>query len=238
MRISEMLNAIASWLESPDNEALLLAEYDDDCAQVVAESCVGAAQLLKIAADRVDQIEPAQESNLTDESLDQLAQIADAFDSSNDENLKKQASVIDELLLTIASPPNALAARQDLLDNRTEEIKKKYHNPTKILADSNKTADSQKAIENSKMTKQTKINEQPLNTRYCPDHAGVQVARVGEHIVQCELDHKIYDYESGYTLEDGTKVPGGDVSLQTQLSSSPFYAIFDNRDARLMTNKA
>jgi hypothetical protein len=237
MRISEMLNAIASWLESPDNEALLLAEYDDDCAKVVAESCVGAAQLLKNAADTVDQIEPAAESNLTPESLDQLAQIAEAFDFSGDENLQKQASVIDELLLTIASPPNALAARQDLLDNRTEELKKKYNNPTKVLADSNKTADSQKAIENSKMTQQPQIYEHPLNTRYCPDHPGTQKARIGEGIYQCEMTHKVYDYENGYTLDDGTKVPGGNVSLQTQLVSSPYYAIFDTRNERLSTNK-
>ena len=237
MRISEILNAMASWLESPDNEAVLLSEYDDDCLQVVAESCVAAAMLLKIAAEQVDQIEPPRESALTPESLDQLAQIAEAFDCSNDENLKKQASVIDELLLTIASPPNALAERKDLLENRTEELKKKYNNPSKVLEDSNKIADSKSAIENSKMTEHTSIYDRPLKTRYCPDHVGVQARRIGETTVQCPIDHKTYDYESGYVLEDGAKVPGGDVALQSQLNSSPYYAVFDTRTERLMTNK-
>ena len=107
MRIAEMLKAVASWLESPHNEALLLAEYDENCSSIVAENCVLAAALLRNAAEEVDLIEPPEESNITPESLEQLANIATAFDASGDPELKKQASVIDELLLTIASPPNA-----------------------------------------------------------------------------------------------------------------------------------
>ena len=126
MRIAEMLNAIASWLESPNNEALLLAEYNDDCAKVVAENCVLAAALLKNAAEQVDTMEPAPESKITPESIEEIANLATALDQSGDPALQKQASVLDELLLTIAAPPNALAERKDLLDNRTDELKKKY----------------------------------------------------------------------------------------------------------------
>jgi len=54
MRISEMLTAIASWLENPDNEALLLSEYDPACMEVVAETCLQAAQVLKLGAEQVD----------------------------------------------------------------------------------------------------------------------------------------------------------------------------------------
>lgn len=225
-----MLTSIASWLESPDNEAILLAEYDDDCLQVVANSCVQAAALLKITAEAVEDIEPPEESKITSESIDDLAQLATAFDQSGDPLLKKQASVIDELLLTIASPPNAVVQRQDLVDKRLDEIKKKYEQPSKDLEDTNKVADSVKAIEKSNMTKQTNILEEPLSTRYCPDHPGAQVARVGEHLFQCELDKKIYNFETGFTLNNGTKVPGGDVANQTQSMNIPFYAIFDTRE--------
>src|SRR5204863_141065 len=84
--ISEMLEAMASWLESPDNEAILLAEYDEECLKVVAQSCIEASAALKRAAEHVDIIEPAAESVLTPESLEGLANIAAAFDNSDDEN--------------------------------------------------------------------------------------------------------------------------------------------------------
>ncbi len=233
MRISEMLTAIASWLESPDNEAILLAEYDDDCLQIVASSCVQAAALLKITAETVEDIEPPEESKITPEAIDDLANLATAFDESGDPELKKQASVIDELLLTIASPPEAVVQRKDLIDQRIEELKKKYEQPAKDLAESNKIADSEKLIEKSNMTKQMDIHESPLSSRYCPDHAGAQIARVGEHMWQCELDKKIYNFETGFTLNSGVKVPGGDVANQTQMTNIPFYAIFDTRQDRM-----
>ena len=233
MRISEMLNAIASWLESPDNEAILLAEYDDDCLQIVANSCVQAAALLKITAETVEGIEPPEESKITPEAIDDLAALATAFDDSGDPGLKKQASVIDELLLTIAAPSDAIVQRKDLMDQRITELKKKYEQPTKDLAETNKIADSEKLIEQSNMTKQIDIQQSPLSTRYCPEHAGVQIARVGEHVWQCELDKKIYDFETGFTLNNGTKVPGGDVANQTQTQNIPFYALFDTRQDRM-----
>ena len=233
MRISEMLTAIAAWLESPNNEALLLAENDEECLQIVANACVEAAALLKITAEAVEDIEPPAESNITPEALDDLAQLATAFDESGDPALQKQASVIDELLLTIASPPDAMLQRKDLVDKRLDELKKKYEQPSKDLADNNKIADSIKAIDKSNMTKEMNILEAPLSSRYCPDHPGTQIARIGEHMWQCELDKKTYNYETGFTLNNGTKVPGGDVASQTQGSNIPYYAIFDSREARL-----
>lgn len=238
MRISEMLYAIASWLENPDNEAILLSEYDEECLKVVADSCVQAAALLKVTADVVDDIEPPEESNITSESLEELSQIATAFDASGDAKLMKQASVIDELLLTIASPPNALASRQDLEDARIETLKQKYQNPTKELHDTNMIADSEKVIEKTPyLNKPATILQGSLSTRYCPDHSGSSLLRIGDGKYQCELDKKIYDFKAGFQLNDGTKVPGGDVSNQTQNVSAPFHAIFDTRADRLESNK-
>lgn len=234
MRIAEMLHAIASWLESPDNEALLLAEYDDQCLRIVAESCLEASYALKIAANKVEEIEPKPDSHITPESLQGLADIASAFDTSGDINLKKQASVIDELLLTIAAPPDAMAARKDLEDNRLEELKKKYENPRDELKKVNKISNNDKNINSA--IKQYNILEAPLSTRYCPDHAGAQIARVGEHMWQCELDKKIYNFESGFELNNGSKVPGGDVSQQTKNLNVPSHTIFDSREGRLGSN--
>lgn len=237
MRISDMLTAIASWLESPNNEAILLAEYHEDSLKVVAESCVLAAALLKNAADHVSEIEPPEESKITPQAVEEIAALAAALDSSGDPQLKKQASVLDELLLSIAAPPNAVAQRQDLLDARTDEIKKKYEDPRKELHDINMISKSEDAIDKSQMTKEFKIMEAPLSTRYCPDHPGVQIARVGEHMWQCELDKKSYNFETGFELNNGAKVPGGDVAQQTQGLNVPYHAIFDTREGRLGYNK-
>jgi hypothetical protein len=237
MRIAEMLNAIASWLESPHNEALLLAETNEDCMKVVAESCVLSAALLRQAAEEVDTLEPPEESKITPETIEGLANLASALDSSDDPELRKQASVLDELLLTIAAPPQALASRKDLEDNRIEELKKKYNQPREELKKTNKIGESESAIEKSNMTKKYTILEAPLSTRYCPDHAGVQIARIGEHMWQCEMDKKQYNFETGFDLNNGDRVPGGDVSQQTQGVSVPTHAIFDTREGRLGTNQ-
>ncbi|CAB4197082.1 hypothetical protein UFOVP1290_602 [uncultured Caudovirales phage] len=237
MRISEMLQAIASWLESPDNEAMLLAEANDECMKVVSESCVLAAALIKNAAEEVDSLEPPEESNITPESIDGLANLAHALESSGDPALQKQASVIDELILGIAAPQGSYKAAKAAEDYRLEELKKKYEQPRKDLADTNKIADSEKAIEKSNFTKQYKILEAPLSSRYCPDHPGVQIARIGEHVWQCELDKKAYDFDNGFILNNGSKVPGGDVSQQTQGLDTPSHSIFDTREGRLQANK-
>lgn len=237
MRISELLTAMASWLESPNNEALLLAEADEKCMQVVAESCVLAAELLKKAAEEVDALEPPTESLITPESIEETAALAAALDSSDDPKLKKLASVLDELLLTIAAPPNALAEKKSAEYKRLEELRKKYQQPHETLKEYNKIGESEKAIDQSGFTKEYKILEAPLSSRYCPDHPGAQIARVGEHMWQCDLDKKTYNFETGFELNNGSKVPGGDVAQQTQGLDIPFHAIFDTREGRLGYNK-
>ncbi len=236
MRISEMLTAIASWLESPNNEALLLAESDDKCMRVVSESCVLAAALLKNAAEEVDSLEPPEESKITPESIQSIASLANVFDASGDQELKKQASVLDELLLSIAAPPGSVAAKKAMDDSRMEVLRKKYRDPHQDLLKTNMLTDAQKTIEQSGMTKTYRVLEAPLSTRTCPDHPGAQIARVGEHTWQCDLDKKIYNYDTGFSLINGNKVPGGDVANQTQHLSEPTHAIFDTREGRLGYN--
>lgn len=232
MRIAEMLQAIASWLEDPNNEAFLIAEYDDKCLQVVAESCVEAATLLRKAADTVDLIEPEQESQITPESIETLAEIAKTFDESGDPGLMAQASVIDELLLTIATPPNYLSEKKAADEKRLESLKDKYDNVSKTLKEQNKISEAEKAIEASKMTEAT-ILEGALSTRTCPDHPGAQMARKGDYQWQCEIDKKTYNYQTGFQMENGMKVPGGDVANQTKMETPESHAIFDTRESRL-----
>ena len=294
-----MLNAMASWLEDSNNEALLLAEHDDECLKLVAEACISAASILKKAGDETDKMEellhniPEEhyeketfphpikpeigiktlpessimeieeimrnkgisnedlekylliqkeiELNKNDinsaEEVDELSRLAALFDKSEDENLKKYAAVIDELLLTIATPPNTLSEKLAANEKKVDELARLYQNPRKSLEEQNKIADSEEAIAKSPISKEYKILEAPLSSRCCPDHAGVQLGRKGDHLFQCELDNKIYDFGAGYTLADGTKVPGGDVSEQTKGLNEESHSIFDTRENRLQTNK-
>lgn len=237
MRTAELLNAMAAWLESPNNEAMLLAEGDEDCLRVVAESCVLAAALLKTAAEEVDVLEPPTESVITPESIAETAALAQALDDSGDPKLKKMASVLDELLLTIAAPPGVVAEKRAADYKRIEELRKKYQGNREQLNKYNHIPQTEKAIKDSPFTKEYRILEAPLSTRTCPDHPGAQIARVGEHVWQCDLDKKTYNFETGFTLESGEKVPGGDVAQQTAGLEVPFHAMFDTREGRLGYNK-
>ena len=237
MRTSELLFSIAKWLESPDNEAMLLAEDNDESLKVVAESCVLSAQLLRQAAEEVDSIEPPTPSLITPESVVEMADLAFALDASGDPALMKQASVLDELLLTIASKPGEFGARKDLAESRIEDLRRRYQDPSKEHAKQNKRSATEKAIEKSKMTDKPKIESHALQSRTCPDHPSAQMARIGQGVFQCNLDKKQYDYTNGYTLEDGEYVPGGSVELQGDNMNIPFHSLFDTREGRLNSNR-
>jgi hypothetical protein len=233
MRISDMLIAIANWLENSDNEAILLAEYDENCLQVVAETCLQAAEVLKLGAETVEMMEPAAESTITAQSIDTLAEIASALDESGNPELKKSASAIDELLRTIAAPPNWVSNFKKAQEKKIDVLKQKYEDVSKSLEDQNKVADTNEALDKSPYMKEYRILEHPLNTRTCPDHPGAQMARVGEGSWQCNLDKKVYNYQTGYTNEKGDKIPGGDVAQQTPAQWSEPQSMFDTRETRL-----
>jgi hypothetical protein len=71
-----------------------------------------------------------------------------------------------------------------------------------------------------------------LSTRYCPEHIGTQMGRVGQGVFQCPLDGQTYNWEAGWTDFDGNQHPGGSVAAQTPDSTG--YAvphrIFDSRE--------
>jgi hypothetical protein len=232
MRVAEILMAIASWLESPDNEAMLLAEHDDESFEATALACLEAAEVLKKGAAAVDEVEPHVDVSLSEDSIDHLVEMATAFDASDDEELKKSASVLDEILLTIGARGDEVASYKAAQDKQMDEIKKKYHDAKKKLDEVNKIGETETAIKKSPVYKEYLPMEAPLSARTCPDHAGAQMSRVGEHQFQCSLDKKVYNYEAGYTTEKGEKVPGGSVAFQTDMDVEP-HNMFDTRETRL-----
>lgn len=233
IRIAELLNALASSLEDHNNEVILLAEYDDKCLDIVAKACVSAANCLKKAAVEVDAIEPQEESKLTESSLNDIAALSASFDQSGDPELQRTASVLDELLLTIAAPKGYVAEKKAEKEKQLQSIKDKYLDVKNNHDQQIKKSEIEKAIDDSDMTKEYRVLEAPLSTRHCPDHNGVSINRVSENVYQCPLDKKSYDFINGYSLYDGTKVPGTDVALQSDFTREIGESIFDSRESRM-----
>lgn len=233
MKLSDKILVVAKWLESIDNELLVEAEVNECCMEKLAASFVEAADALRDAADQIKVSEPETKIEITPETLDEMAAVAAAFAESDDELLRKQANVLDEILFTLAAPKDYIFNFKKAEDDKLEALKKKYKTPKEEIDQVNKVSESLDAIRKSPMYKEYRPLEFELQTRTCPDHPGAQMARVAENQFQCSLDHKIYSYDSGYTLLNGAKVPGGHVSEQTPKYNEEGISMFDNRDSRL-----
>jgi hypothetical protein len=232
MKLSEKLLSIANWLEDENNELLVDAEKNDKYLEIVAEILVKTADTIK---ENIKVLTDVEEKTLTPEKLDELAALAEAFDESGDEFLQKQASVLDELLLTIAAPKDFTYNFKKVEEQRMEELKKKYQAPKKEMDELNKVSETLKALEKSDMMKAPEKHIRPLSTRCCPDHAGQSIFRVGDGVYQCSLDGKIYDFENGYKNIHGETVPGGSVALQSPGIREDGKAILDTREQRLLS---
>jgi len=227
MRASELLIAIANWLENPSNAALMLVEDDEKSLGAVATSLVSASVILRMGAETVDQLNPTSE--ITSEKLDQLSNLITAFDKSGDTELQKTATVLDDLLATVCAP----YLKQAQMD-RLDVLKRDYEGPRDALNEVNAVEDSKKAINKSPYFEKVRIMDHALQTRTCPDHPGAPMARVGEAIWQCAMDKKVFNYTTGYTTERGEKVPGQSVSAQTPDYWANPQAMFDTREDRIM----
>lgn len=176
------------------------------------------------------------------ESLDDVGKLASILDQSEDVSLAKVASVLDEILLTIAKPKNAIESIKLAEESEIEKLRIKYKTPSPDLftigneKKEKLTEEYTKEIEDK--IKKYKPNEAPLSARTCPDHQSIMLQRVGDHTVQCPLDRKIYNYDAGYTLMDGSVVPGSAVQGQTDFSNSSDsqHVSFSNRQDKLNEN--
>jgi hypothetical protein len=51
-----------------------------------------------------------------------------------------------------------------------------------------------------------------MSTRHCPDHNGAQMARVGNASFQCNLDGRIYNWDTGFKDMNGNVYPPAQIS--------------------------
>jgi hypothetical protein len=243
MKTSELLKKLANLLINPDSEVLLSAEKNTESLAVVASALANAANELTIAAESLEAVEK-QESNLIEsiDGVETMAAIAEAFDSSEDAELKKVASVLDEILLTIGVNANEKNSFKKAEDAEIDRLREKYRNErgeeayTIVKKEHDKDINAEEAIKiMDEKIKNYRPMEHALSTRYSPDMPGVSLIRIGDDVYQCPVTKKIYNYTAGYTTMDGDKVPGTNVSNQTQQLGfrQPEHANFSTRESVL-----
>lgn len=232
MKSSEQLLKIAKQLEANDNHALIRAE-ENGTLEPVAEILVSTAATLRKLAETLILVEPTEENTITIERLKEMAAIASEFSSSGDSLLEKTAGVLDDLLVILADRSELLMVNKKAEDQRLEELKKKYQDTLERQKKNDAIKEAEKAVEKSPAMKEYRSQEAALSARYCPEHAGVSLAKLGDgQKWQCPLNGKILDFSEGFQLDSGNRVPGGDVNNQSQFGWGAEYNTFNSEDSR------
>lgn len=218
------LSEIGQMLSSPDNELMQLGErvLSDEDYVMFAQSLLGAASGVGAALKIVNESDTLVET-ISEDSIDELGALAQALDETDDPILKKQAAAIDELLMTIGADPKVQMAFKKAESDEIERLRAKYRETRgdreykDVKAQHDKENKAQEAIKavDAKIKRYRPL-EAPLSTRYSPDMPGVSLVRIGDGVYQCSVTNKIYDFRAGYTTMKGNKIPGSDVSNQTQ----------------------
>jgi|LauGreDrversion4_2_1035121.scaffolds.fasta_scaffold08190_7 hypothetical protein len=180
-------------------------------------------EFCKSKKEELGEVEEKEE--VTPKDLEAVAALAEEFSKSSDNLLRRQASVLDQVLLTFAVP-EAREEEKRAYEAKISEIKKNLNNKSE---NSEQVKVSFKADEIAKVVdkniKEYKPLEAPLKTRSCIDHPGHQLIRVTDDVYQCSLDKKTYDYKHGFTTLKGNKVPGGDIALQSQTAYNAYVNV-------------
>jgi len=232
MKLSEKMMILADWLKNPENEILVQSEKNDLYLEKVAFALVAAADILKETAE---EIVDEETSSVSPETLEEMAALATAFDESGDDILRRQASVIDEILFTFGNPPNTLSSFKKAQSDKIDDLKKKYKETREESQKNINAEDALKAIKESQVYQEYKPhNDMSLSTRYCPSHPGEMLQRAeGDGNFVCPLDGQRISWREGFTLTDGTKIPGGSVEGQGHFDNTEYHQVFDTREGRL-----
>lgn len=210
-------------------------------------------ELLVKTANRLDELELFEEAESIDKYLKSMAGIkedndplskmvslANALDCSGDEQLQKYASVLDEIMLTIGAPRGSNHEFESKADAEIAKLREKYREEGReeVYKERRKELDEQNGKEATTKAYADQVKkfnplEMPLSTRYCPDHPGGLLIRVGDHVYQCEMDKKMYNYQTGFTTNKGNVIPGGGVEFQTKDwgNRDLGHAMFDTRQS-------
>ena len=237
MSVSEGLKLLAQKVEEESDAILAEAEHDPVLFGLTLDIIAGTIHRLAEASKDLE----GKDLVVTTDTLDTIAYLAGVLDESEDEVLRKKASMLDELLVTISSPKSVIAQARQQTEDELNKLRAKYRSKTREDIYHNRyeerTGPMKEAIREAvaDQVKDYRAMEAPLQTRYCPDHPGVGMVRIAERVFQCALDKKLYNYESGYTTMKGSKIPGGGVEYQAHdmEQRDPGHSIFDTRQSMM-----
>lgn len=122
-----------------------------------------------------------------------------------DEDSEKELPVYDEKSKDVTLKPHTpdLYANEGAMEGTPSKDKKEYS-----YSGIQQTAERIQVIDEV-------FGETTRNTRYCPDHHGVSLYRLADGVYQCPLDRSVYDYNEGFTTQDGKEHNGGSVAEMT-----------------------
>lgn len=239
LELLKKLEDLRCSLLSRDSDILKLAEEcGPDMLQAVAGCMVGCAtsidNICKTNSYKLSDLEKkefeafcgqkkeesgeVEEKNekVTEKDLEAVAALAEEFSKSSDTLLRRQASVLDQVLLTFAMS-DAQDDQKKAYEAKIAQIKENLGKDKKEQIKQSFKADEMAKVVDKNM-KEYRPLEAPLKTRSCVDHPGYSLIRVSDDVYQCSLDKKTYDFKNGFTTLKGNKVPGGDVALQSHMT--------------------
>lgn len=222
-QLTKCASVLSNYDDLKNHPALIAAEEveNNEVLHTVASALVTAETALQRAAHNLDSLADKVASNLEEGDIEAVASIAEAYENSNDPLLKKQADVLEQLLINFAQK-GELEKFKLAQEEEIQKLKQKYR--AKDLEEAYDGLEEQKrdfkAAERVKAVEQQIEKKRPLeaslSTRYCPDHPGTSVIKISDGVVQCPLDKQLYNYQEGFTTMKGNKIPGGTVEEQTQ----------------------
>jgi len=140
-----------------------------------------------------------------------------------DDNYKHGAAdLLDKVVLAYEYKGTPMSeSRKDLYDSEAHNAEGMWELAKREIAENR----SQDSVETHRDVAPS------LSTRYSPDLPGVQCYPIGPGVQQDSVTHKIYDWNAGFTLDTGSKIPGGSVAHQTPSLSqySNPSRLFDTR---------
>jgi hypothetical protein len=212
------IDNVIDYLDNQDNDLLSQVDHDDDKLIEVASLLSAASELVKLAQDLA--LDDADEK-IADGVLEDLVTVANSFDESGDEVLIKKASVLDELLLSVAADKKILLKNKIAATQKLRDLREKFKESQKEIELRKRQRKVNRIDEAEKVLKQSDILKQddqvsPMKhareSRHCPDHPGVSVYRIADATWQCSLDRKIYDFNTGFKKYNGEQVSGGSLA--------------------------
>lgn len=221
MAISLDLRELAIKLEKSSDDLLVNASLKSpEVFEKVATAVAAASTLLEDVADDMD---ANSDYRMTEKQWDETVATIKAFRETGDEFLKKHASAMEEILLSIGAQKNAASQARKVTEDeinrlraerRRSRMEEAYVKPGEAHHDMWNSVAQAKAVE--QQVKRYVPMEAPLQTRYPPDRPGGHMTRITDHVYQDITTGIIYDYKAGYTTQKGNKIPGGSVEDQTR----------------------